>query len=153
MRTLLGVILICWCGISVAQYKCTVKGKAVYSDAPCAVDARYVGALEDSVSDRAQADAAALQRKQAAQRSAIDRRDAEQTERNQRTANNQFAAEQAHAANAERNRNSRCSSLQYDINANQRGVARYQDFGWQRSLTQQENELKRNREAFDRDCR
>ncbi len=147
------MILLSWYGLAAAQYKCTVNGKATYSDTPCAVDARYVGALEDSVSDRSKNDAESLRRRQAAQRGAIERRDAAQAERYQQAINNQLAAEQAHAANAERNRNNRCSSLQYDINANQRGVARYQDFGWQRSLTQQENELKRNREAFDRDCR
>lgn len=35
---------------ALAQYKCTINGKVVYADAPCARDAKPVGALQDSVS-------------------------------------------------------------------------------------------------------
>ena len=35
--------------VAIAQYKCTISGKIQYSDQPCSANARYVGALEDSV--------------------------------------------------------------------------------------------------------
>jgi len=136
-----------------AQYKCTVNGKTQYSDAPCAANARYVGALEDSVSERARIDAELLRRGEKIQRNSIERRDNEAFREQQRAIDRQIAAEHAQQAAAEQARKSRCSNLEHEIKWNQRGVSRYQDFGWQRSLTQQEIELKRNREAYDRDCR
>lgn len=138
-----------------AQYKCSVNGKTTYSDVPCAApaDTRYVGRADDSVSQRSRIEAAELRAKEARQRGAIERQENVQYEVRQRAVQQQLAIEQANARAAETGRQRRCANLQYAINSNQRGVARYQDFGWQRSLTQQENELKQNREAFDRECR
>jgi len=152
MRTLLMCLLIVPT-TAFAQYKCTINGKTQYSDQPCAANARYVGALEDSVSERARIDAELLRRKDKVQRNNIDRRDDQAFQSQQRALEQQVAAEQAHQAAAERDRARRCSNLSNEMKWNQRGVARYQDFGWQRSLTQEEQDLKRNREAYERECR
>lgn len=136
-----------------AQYKCTINGKTQYSDHPCAADARYVGALEDNVSERARIDAELIRRGEKIQRNNLERRENETFRGQQRAIENQISAEHAQQVAADQAKKSRCANLEYEIRSNQRGVARYQDFGWQRSLTQQEIELKRNREAYERDCR
>jgi hypothetical protein len=142
-----------WSGAALAQYKCVVGGKTVYADEPCATNAKHVGALEDRVDSRAQADAELLRRKEAMQRGRIDRQENAEFQGQQRAAQRYVANEQQAAADAERARRQRCAQLERDMKLNQRGVARYQDFGWQRSLTNEEQELKRNQEAHSRECR
>lgn len=142
-----------WSGAALAQYKCVVGGKTVYADEPCAANARHVGALEDRVDSRAQAEAEVLRRKEALQRGRIEGRENAEFQGQQRAAQRYVAGEQQAAADAEDARRRRCAQLERDMKWNQRGVARYQDFGWQRSLTQQEQELKRNQEAHSRECR
>lgn len=146
-------VAVLWSGAVQAQYKCVVGGKTVYADEPCAANARHVGALEDRVDSRAQAEAEMLRRKEAMQRGRIERRENAEFQSQQQAAERYVAAEQQQAAAAERARKQRCAQLEHDMKWNQRGVARYQDFGWQRSLTQQEQELKRNQEAHSRECR
>lgn len=136
-----------------AQYKCTINGKVVYADEPCAPNARHVGALEDRVDAKARAEAEVIRRKEAMQRGGIERRENAEFQGQQRAAARHIEAEQQQAASAERARRARCDQLSRDLKWNERSVARYQDFGWQRALTQQEQEAKRNREAYDRECR
>lgn len=136
-----------------AQYKCTVNGKTAYSDVPCAANARYVGALEDNVSSQSRADAEAFRRRQAAQRRAIERSEAIQADRNQRAVNNQLAAEAAQARANEAARQRNCANLESAMRQNQRRIAVGQDIGWQRTISQNEAELKQNREAYEHNCR
>lgn len=136
-----------------AQYKCTINGKTVYADAPCAHNARPVGALEDSVSQQQQIERLRQSLKEEKQRGAIERQQGAEVQARERsverfTANEQAATERAAAA-----KQRRCADLEYNMRQNQRGVALAQDVGWQRTLTQRENELKQNREAYDRECR
>ena len=138
---------------ALAQYKCTINGKVVYADAPCARDAKPVGALQDSVSKDQEIQRLRQSLSEKRQRDALEGRQSSEIQTRERN-NERFAAnEQAMARDAAAAKQRRCANLEYDIKENQRGVARYQDFGWQRSLTQRENELKANREAHDRDCR
>lgn len=132
-----------------AQYKCTVNGKATYSDLPCAANARPIGELQDRVSQDQQLQAQQQRLNNQRQLGNIEAADEAYRRAHARQVASLQAAEAAEAAAKQR----RCSSISYDIQNNQRGVARYQDFGWQRSLSQQEAELKRNRELFDRECR
>lgn len=136
-----------------AQYKCLINGKTVYADAPCAHNARPVGELQDSVSKDQQIQRLQQSLKEAKQRNALERQQGAEVQARERSIERFSANEQSQARAAESARRQRCANLEYDIKENQRGVARYQDFGWQRSLTQRENELKANREAYDRECR
>jgi hypothetical protein len=138
---------------SSAQYKCTINGKTVYADAPCARDAKPVGELQDSVSKDQQIQRLKQSLKEEQHLGAIERQHGAEVQARERTADRFVANEQAQARAADAAKRQRCANLEYDIKENQRGVARYQDFGWQRSLTQRENELKANRESYDRECR
>jgi hypothetical protein len=138
-----------WSGAALAQYKCVVGGKTVYADEPCATNAKHVGALEDRVDSRAQADAELLRRKEAMQRNRIEGGELRQEITNQRAAQQYMAAEEQ-AARAKRQR---CAALERDMKGNQRDAAFYQDLSMQRSLTRQEQELKRNQEMYWRECR
>lgn len=138
---------------ALAQYKCTINGKTVYADAPCARDAKPVGALQDSVSKDQEIQRLRQSLSEKRQRDALEGRQDAAIEARDRNTDRFVANEQAMARDAAAARQRRCARLESDIKENQRGVARYQDFGWQRSLTQRENELKANREAYDRECR
>ncbi len=138
---------------ALAQYKCVVGGKTIYADAPCARDAKPVGELQDSVSKDQQIQRLKQSLKEEQQRGAIERQQGAEVQARERATERFVANEQAQARAADAARRQRCANLEYDIKENQRGVARYQDFGWQRSLTQRENELKANREAYERECR
>jgi hypothetical protein len=138
---------------SQAQYKCTINGKTVYADAPCARDAKPVRELQDSVSKDQQIQRLQQSLKEEKQRGTLERQQGAEIQARERTTERFVANEQAQARAAEAAKRQRCAGLEYDIKENQRGVARYQDFGWQRSLTQRENELKANRDAYDRECR
>jgi len=136
-----------------AQYKCTINGKTTYSDVPCAPNAKNVGELQDNLTSDQQIQRLQQSLKEQKQINSIDAKNDSYRRNYERQANDITSREAAQASAQESARQRRCASLDYDIKNNQRGVARYQDFGWQRSLTQQENELKRNRESYDRDCR
>jgi len=138
---------------ALAQYKCVINGKAVYADAPCARDAKPVGALQDNVSQEQEIQRLRQSLSEKKQRDALEGRQGSEMQARERSVERFTANEQAQAQAAAAAKQRRCANLEYDIKDNQRGVARYQDFGWQRSLTQRENELKANREAYDRDCR
>lgn len=138
---------------ALAQYKCTINGKTVYADAPCARDAKPVGELQDRVSADQQIQRLKQSLAESQQRNAIESGQNAGVQARERATERFVANEQAQARANEAARRQRCANLEYDIKENQRGVARYQDFGWQRSLTQRENELKANREAYDRECR
>lgn len=154
MIRLLSVGVFLFAGSVEAQvYKCVVNGKSVYSDVPCAANARYVGEMHDHVSEDQQVQRLEQSIKERRQRNTIEGRESVEAASRQRAAAAQMAADASQARAAEANRRSRCAGLEYDIKSNQRGTARYRDFGWQQQLTQQENELKANRESYDRDCR
>ena len=130
-------------------YKCVINGKTVYADAPCAQNAKNVGAPEDHLSDERQ-----LQR---LQQSIKERRQRNAIESNQESiylADQRALAAQANAEAVQgRAKASRCTSMQRELSQNKRSVAFYQDLGMQRSLTRAEQEEKRNYETYDRECR
>lgn len=145
------IIFIMACTLSVpalAQYKCVVNGKAVYSDVPCAANARYVGALEDSVSHQARQDAHELRRKQAIERSQIDREQDYAMRQGQQSLARQAAADDAQA----RAKATRCAEHRRDAANNKRAQARYQDWGWQNSLNNRQQEAKSINDNIFRDC-
>lgn len=142
-----------WSPIVLAQYKCVVNGKTVYADAPCAPDAKHVGELQDQVSKQAEIDRLRQSLSEKQQRNRIEAREDAAYSAQQRAMQQQVAAEAAQARADDSAKRRRCANLQSDIDYNRQGVARYQDFGWQRQLTEQEQQLKRNREAYDRECR
>lgn len=153
MNRLIPIILAIVPAVACAQYKCTTNGKTTYSDVPCAHNAKHVGELQDNLTSDQQIQRLQQSLKEQRQANSIDAKNDAYRRNHERQANDIAAREAAQANAQESARQRRCANLDYDIKNNQRGVARYQDFGWQRSLTQQENELKRNRESYDRDCR
>lgn len=142
-----------WSPTAMAQYKCVVNGKTVYADAPCAANAKHVGELQDQVSKQAEIDRLRQSLSERQQRNRIEARDEAVYNAQQRALLQQVANEAAQARADDSAKRRRCANLQSDIDYNRQGVARYQDFGWQRQLTEQEQQLKRNREAYDRECR
>jgi hypothetical protein len=136
-----------------AQYKCVINGKTVYADAPCARDAQPVGALQDNVSSDQQLQRLKQSLKEERQRSAIERQQGSEVRARERSVERFTANEQAQAQANEAARRQRCANLESSMRYNQRSVALAQDVGWQRTLTQHENELKQRRESYDRDCR
>lgn len=136
-----------------AQYKCTINGKTVYADAPCARDARPVGELQDNVSKDQEIQRLKQSLKEQRQRNAIDGRQEADQAALQRSTDAQIANEAAQARAAESARKQRCAGLERDMQHNQRTIALGQDVGWQRTITQNENELKQRRDAHDRECR
>ncbi len=141
-----------WSPLAPAQYKCTINGKTVYADAPCARDAKPVGELQDSVSKDQEIQRLKQSLKEQRQRNAIESRQ-ESDSQLQRATDAQIASEAAQARAAESARRQRCANLEYDMQRNQRTIALGQDVGLQRTITQHENELKRRRDAYDRECR
>lgn len=131
-----------------AQYKCVVNGKATYSDVPCAANARYVGAMEDSVSDRARTDAELLRRKEAVQRNYIDRQQNSDFHQNQRALTQQAAA----ADSAARASATRCANQRQNLARNQRSQDFYRDLGMQHSLNNRQQEAKAINDNIFRDC-
>lgn len=142
-----------WANAVQAQYKCVVNGKAVYADAPCAANAKHVGELQDQLSNEQQVQRLRQSIKERKERNLIEGQQDAAFDSQQRAIQRQVSSEQVQARADESAKRSRCSSLQRDMDYNRQGVARYQDFGWQRQLTEQENQMKRNREAYDRECR
>ena len=148
MKKLLIAAAIVFSVPAMAQYKCTINGKTTYSDAPCASNARYVGALEDSVSQSARQDAEQLRRKQAVERAQIDRDQDLAMRQGQQTLARQAAAEDAQA----RAKATRCAQHRQDMANNKRAQARYQDWGWQQSLNNRQQEAKSINDNMFRDC-
>lgn len=136
-----------------AQYKCTINGKTVYADAPCARDAKPVGALEDSVSQQQQIDRLKQSIKERQARNSIESGQQADYRATELKTANQNATEAAMARANEVNRKRKCANLEYDMQRNQRNIALGQDVGWQRTITQHENELKQRRDTYDHECR
>ena len=136
-----------------AQYKCTTAGKTTYSDAPCAKNSKFVGEMQDNVPQELALQRQEQNQKETAARARIEGREVSESGAQRRNANRTIEAEQLASAERQQAKKNRCSSLSAAITSNQRGVARYQDFGWQKQLSEQEQELKRNREEYDRECR
>lgn len=146
------VVLVLFAPPALAQYKCTSKGQTVYSDAPCAPDAKHVGALEDRVTDQQRVDRMRQTNRARSERNAIEAREA--SEEAERAAIQQERADRA-AARAEaerRDRGRRCDQARRDLRYAEQAKARYQDFGMQNSLRQREQEIKGLHETIDRDC-
>lgn len=147
-------IMLTMCATATAQaYKCTIKGQVVYADAPCAVNAKNVGALEDRVSSEQQLERLQQSTKERRQRNAIEAREEADYQAQRQVLAARAAQEAAQAATAERAKANRCSDAQREMRYNQQAQARYRDFGWQNSLSQRENEAKGLRETIDKDCR
>lgn len=136
-----------------AQYKCTIKGQTVYSDHPCAVDAKHVGSAQDRVTDEQLRQRLQQSIKERRARNAIEEREAAEDAERERVQEDRRAqaAERAEAEKKDRNR--RCEQAQRDLRSNDQARARYQDFGWQASLRQREIEARGLRETIERDCR
>lgn len=130
-------------------YRCTVNGQSIYSDVPCATNAQRADALQDRPTEQQQRDRVQQTLKERQQRNRIEARENQEYAARDRALARQLSVEASAAAEQRR----RCAVLQNEIQSNQRSVARYQDFGWQNSLNQQESELKRNRENYERNCR
>lgn len=148
MKTLLIAAAVICSAPAMAQYKCVVNGKASYSDVPCASNARYVGALEDNVSERAQADAEVLRRKEAVQRNQIDRQQNSDFHQNQRALTQQAAADDS----AARAKATRCANQKQSLARNQRSQDFYRDLGMQNSLNNRQQEAKAINDNIFRDC-
>lgn len=132
-----------------AQYKCTVNGKAVYSDAPCAADARYVGRMEDSVSSERR-----IQRLEQSIKERRERNEIEHDEHAAMRAGQRAMAEEARAEAAARAaQQRRCNELARNVQRNRGDVAFYSDLGMQRSLTHHETAARRQQESWERECR
>lgn len=136
-----------------AQYKCVVGGKTVYADAPCAPNAKHVGALEDRLTADQQIQRLEQSIKERRERNRIDGRQNAEFDAQQRAIASQAARENAQAAADSRAKAARCTDTQREMRYNQQAQARYKDWGWQNSLSQREAEAKAMRETIDRDCR
>lgn len=153
MKTLIAAFLFVLPIAASAQYKCTVNGKAVYSDEPCARDAQHVGKPHDRLTTDQQVQRLQQSIKERQQRNRIERREAMEEAALAEIKQERKEEAKQKAEIAARDRKRRCEQLERDLKWNERSVARYQDYGWQRSLTQQEIEAKRNREAYEKECR
>lgn len=123
--------------ISFAQYKCVINGKTVYADAPCAADAKHVGALEDRVSRESQLDRERINNKESRHLGSIETDNLQERRIQERDARNAMARDRAEASI----KASRCASAQRDLQSAQRASAVYRDLGMQHSLNQRRGEL------------
>lgn len=148
-RTLLFALLLASTApVALAQtYKCSVGGKAVYSDAPCSGPGPgvRVDSGADSVSQRREIDAL--------RRSLSEKQQLQRIEREKAADDARFNAQAAAVAAEDRRqaaaKASRCASAQSDKTTNDRRVARYQDWGWQNS----QNQARAERETAERRVR
>lgn len=152
-KILIGVLLIAFSPLAAAQYKCVVGGKSVYSDAPCAANAKPVGALEDRVSQRQVQDRAALSAKERSERRSIEARQDAEFRAGQYAVGAAMASEQSQQRQAAQAKADRCAGAQREMQDNQRAQARYKDWQWQHSLSQREQEARGIRETMRQDCR
>jgi len=156
MSTALTILLMLAMTAPFAQagtYKCVTNGQTIYADQPCAVNARNVDALQDRLTQEQRVQRLEQSIKERTQRNSIERRENAEFNARQRAMEIQVANEAAQEAARESTRRNKCAEIESDMKHNQRAVARYQQFGWQQSLTQRENELKQNRESHDKNCR
>ena len=93
MRVHVIVAAMLLCGTAHAQYKCTVGGKSIYSDQPCARDAQNVGVAHDRVPPQRAAEARARAAKEGDEVARIKEAELRAEERRQR-----MAAERRNAA-------------------------------------------------------
>ncbi len=147
-RLAIGLVLAVLATGSMAQYRCEVNGKTTYSDAPCAANARYVGALQDNVSQRAHDDAVQLRRNQARERARLDRDQDMAMRQGQQALQRQTMAEDAQT----RAKASRCAEHRRSLARNQRDQAFYQDLGMQQSLTNRQQEARAINDSIFREC-
>ncbi|MFZ2269065.1 MAG: hypothetical protein WAV95_15930 [Azonexus sp.] len=119
-----------------AQYKCTISGKTVYSDVPCAANAKPVGALEDQVSRQQQLERQAVIRSERGQLGGIEAEGAAEKRDRGRVADALASRDRAESSA----KASRCASAQRDLQSAQRAVAVYKDVAWQNSLNQRRAE-------------
>lgn len=152
-RLVLSLFMISFAPLAAAQYKCVVGGKPVYSDAPCAANAKPVGALEDRVSQRQLQDRAALSAKERSERRSIEARQDAEFRAGQYAVGAAMASEQSQQRQAAQAKADRCAGAQQDLQDNQRAQARYKDWRWQNSLSQREQEARGIRETIRQDCR
>ena len=145
MRYLFLVALLLSVEVSAQAYKCVVNGKSVYSDVPCAIDARNVGAMQDRVTVDQQIDRARANSKEKHQLNNIEQEKAIDAARHQRLV--ELVSEQDRAISREKT--IRCNRAQTDKRIADRRAARYQDWGWQQSL----NQAKKEQESSSRDVR
>ena len=136
-----------------AQYKCIANGRPVYADMPCGSDARPVGALEDRVAKDAEIERLRQSLSERQQRERIETREDNEYRERQRLLQYNIAAEAAQARSEQNLRQQRCADLKHEMDRNRQAVARYQDFGRQHQLAEQERQLRRNQETYDHDCR
>lgn len=133
---IVGVMVGLFSGGAQAQYKCTINGKTVYADVPCAVNAKPVGALEDRVSRQQQLDRQAVIRSERGQLGSIEADVAAEKRDRGRVADALASRDRAEASI----KAARCASAQRDLQSSQRAVAVYKDVGWQNSLNQRRTE-------------
>lgn len=136
-----------------AQYKCTIKGQTVYSDQPCAVDAKHVGSPLDKVPEDQLRQRLQQSIKERQWRNDIEAREAVEDAEREREKQVKQAQAAARADADRRDRTRRCDQMRRDLRNNDQARARYQDFGWQNSLRQRETEARGLRESIERDCR
>lgn len=136
------------CAPAQAQYKCLENGKTVYADQPCSRNAQSVRQLQDNLTAEQQIERLELSIKQRQERNSLEAVEAD--ERAAAADRKAFEAKRQRKVASDQRR--KCNELQAKIEDNQRSIARYQDFGWQRSLTHQETQLKQNRERYEDEC-
>jgi hypothetical protein len=134
---------------AMAQYKCSINGSTVYSDTPCAANAKSVRAPQDSVTEE-QYLRKRIQTLQDERRKAhIERREAYDDEINAA----QSAQRKQAQAQASDDKKRRCADLQREIASGKRALARYEDFRMPASHRQRQNELIENEDRYRRECR
>lgn len=132
-----------------AQYKCNINGGTVYSDTPCAANAKNVRAPHDSVTQEQ------YLRKQI--QNLQDQRRKAQIEQREAIEDEISAIEDAQRKQAKlqaaRDKKRECDELKRQMASNKRDLARYEDFGMASSHRQRQYELRDNEERYRRECR
>lgn len=135
-RLAIGLAMVVAAPLAAAQYKCQVNGKTVYADAPCAPNAKHVGALEDRLTEEQKMERRQVTNRERNQLGEI-KADAEADRRQHSRMADQVASQDRMAASIKA---SRCSSAQRDLQSAKRSVAIFQDVGMQSSLNQRRAE-------------
>lgn len=129
-------------------YKCMVNGRPVYSDVPCAANARRADALEDNVPTSREIDRLrqSLKEERQLRRMDSDKR-ADDAQYNRRAAIADAQDRQAEAAKA-----ARCSSARQALARAEHNIALYQDLTMQASLNRATAEKKAAEDRVFREC-
>lgn len=135
-RLVIGAAMVLAAPLAVAQYKCQVNGKTIYADAPCAPNAKHVGALEDRLTEEQKMERRQVTSRERNQLGEI-KTDTEVDRRQHSRMAEQVAAQDRMVAGIKA---SRCASAQRDLQSAKRSVAIFQDVGMQRSLNQRRAE-------------